>query len=326
MRKATALTAALLFVGACAGGGADRQVDANAAEPTRDGQPGKVSMPTLPDLHDRYPSAFDENGCVILEAGGRSCPAPADDERQPDNPFGGDEVRRLEGFEGRWYATDLSTGSGTVIVLEETVSTEPSGPWRALGLVQNQTANTVGRLTVSATLLGPDGDELGTATAVSPVASVRSGEPAPFEIESAVSGEKVASVAWKVESEALDHPVSRRLEVQRYGSSLAYGERERASDAIAFQDPESPPFPYVNYGDVRNFGSDTVDRPIVVGAWLDGEGRVRALRSTDLRSAPKTTIDELQPGAFGYFAFVTQDAALADALAGLELTLWGLGQ
>ena len=167
-RAAAALLPVLVALGAAAGCGVQ-------ADHTAGAQSGgdEATLPTLPPAEERTPGVYDDDGCVVLEEG-RDCGATAED---LDQALAGDESgRTLAGFQGPLFTTDVSAGA--LVVLDDTVATTTAGPWRAQGLVRNETTSPALAPTVTAVLRDGAGTELDRVETVAMVTPLRSGEPA----------------------------------------------------------------------------------------------------------------------------------------------------
>lgn len=318
---------ALVLAAACSSDGTgERQVVA-AAPPDGQGPPEQVLLPRLPSMHEQFPQVWDEQECVTLDNGTKACPAPDDGAQGPRDPNGRRNPRALAGFSGRYFATELpQQADRKVAVIPETILATTSGDWSAAGLVQNMTKSPVGAVTVTAVLLDAGGKEIGRASAESPVHGLRSGEPAPFAVDSSVPAADVKEVRWTVESSPPAGPPVRDLVVQLYTPALEYGDRAPLDSGISYVEPARPPYPYVERGDVQNFGPRTVQDPEVVAAWIDTDGRVMNVAVAPLRSDPSSVITALEKDKVGWFSFAIDDPDTAARLQGNELILWGVGR
>lgn len=274
----------------------------------------QATLPTLPPVEERLPGAYDEDGCLILSEG-RDCAASAD---QLDEALAGDEsARTLSGFEGPLFVTDLS--AGVVAVLTDTVRTATSGPWQAEGLLRNETTSPVIAPMVTAVLRGADGAELDRVTAAALVAPVRPGEPAPFTLVSDVEAAAVADVDWSVTDDGGEPPAGTRdLELTTYFAEPA-GTRE-ALDLYLYQETGRGPFPFVLYGSITDGADVDAVQPTVVAAWLDDDGRVRAVAESAAVDPDGRPSQTLAPGELSDFLLTVSGDA--DGLDSAPLLLW----
>lgn len=285
--------------------------------------PTTIVLPTLPSDQELYPDLFDEQGCL------RTGPDPDDVDcgnqvpynEEFDGPPETNPVRNLMGFQGQYYATDLT--SKTVVVLPETVAAVPGVGWEAFGLVRNETEFPVGEVMVRALLSDKGGVLLGVAEALVPISELRPGEPGPFHALTDVSTEAVAEVTWEVVTGEAP-AASRALMIQRYWE-VPYGDRPRWDT-----DPAQPPFPYLAFGSVTNLGDVAIDTPTVAAAWLDENGRVIWIVTTPVRdlSPSADASKELVPGGIADFYLIVDDPEMAPQLLGPTsqvsgMIIWG---
>ncbi|MGC9400796.1 MAG: FxLYD domain-containing protein [Anaerolineae bacterium] len=309
-------------------------------------EPVTVPLPEIP-TPTRDPRLYDENGC-LLGPGGEiiSCPAPplpeptegpAERAGTEGETLQGTQLqeeplvwRRLYGFKGPYYATELKAGE--VIVLEQAVSTTVKGAWRAWGLVRNEIPEAVGQVVVMASLLGADGAVLDMPSAEVPVDPLRPGEPGPFAITSTVEAEEVASVEWVVEwgSPNPRVPPEATQVVLLTFWELPYGDREPIHSSLCGNDEGEPPYPYLLAGSVENRGQAELPKPGVVAAWLDKGGRVVWVAKTELYGCyscpPLRALRQDGVGSYGDFCFVVSDAESGPRLYNFSQMLWGVGR
>lgn len=291
------------------------------SDSTADAQGGdaEASVPTLPPVDERLPGAYDEDGCLILTEG-RDCGAPAE---AVDDALAGDEsARTVRGFQGPLFVTDVS--ADVVAVLEETVSIAPSGAWSATGLLRNETTSPVLAPTITATLLGADGAVVDEVEGSVLVAPVRPGEPAPFTVESDVDATAVASVTWAVSDAGGDAPAGTRdLELATYFVEPA-GQRDPLG--LYLYDETGPgPHPYVLFGSVTDLADIDATNPTVVAAWLDADGRVRALTESAAVDSAGDPVEALRPDGLADF-LLTVDAGVGAGLDAAPLLLWAVSR
>lgn len=304
------LALALVAVAGC-GVRADHTADAGEGD-------AEATLPTLPPVEERLPESYDADGCLLL-ADGHDCGATADD---LDQALAGDESgRTLAGFQGPLFTTDVSAGQLTV--LGDTVAIAASGPWRAQGLVRNETTSPVLAPEVTAVLRDGAGVELARVAATALVAPVRPGEPAPFVLESDVDAAAVASVDWSVVDIGGEAPPGTRdLELTTWFVEPA-GVRDPLT-AELFGESGAGPFPHVVYGSVTNLADVDAPHPAVVGAWLDDAGRVRAVTDTSAVSVDGASLEVLAPA--GLADFVLRVEADADGLDAAPMLLWAVSR
>ena len=232
-----------------------------------------------------------------------------------------DEVRNLYGYRGPYYSP-VASGSG-VPVLPETVSTSSSGMWGAQGLVRNETAAPVGVVTVTALLRGAGDAILGSANAAVAVAPLRPHEPGPFTLTSSIAAADVVRVEWST-AWLPATATERTLRIQQ-SYSAPYGDRPQIGHYL-YDETGPAPLPAVVGGNVANDGTATVTNPIVVGVWLDAEGRVIWSTSTPLKSAPTVALSGLAPGKNADFTLVVDDPGVAPLLGSSDrLVVWAVG-
>lgn len=306
----------VLVVGAvvsAAGCGVRADHRAGAAEGGDD-----ATLPTLPPVDERLPGLYDEDGCLVLSEG-RDCGATAAD---VDEALAGDETARtLAGFQGPLFTADVS--ADTVAVLEDTVSETTAGPWRAQGLLRNETTSPVATPTVTAVLRDGAGAEIGRVDGTASVAPVRPGEPAPFVLEADVDAVTVASVDWSAADAGGPPPVGTRdLELETYFVEPA-GDRE-ALDLYLYQETGPGPRPHVVYGSVTDLADIEAPHPTVVAAWLDGEGRVRAVTEAAAVDPSATATASLAPGELADFLLTVDDEA--GGLDAAPMLLWAVSR
>lgn len=241
-------------------------------------------------------------------------------------PVDPDDVKGLRGFEGPFYNPSVQTNS--VKVLDSTVRVDPGVTWHALGLARNQTAAELQRLTVTADLMSDSGQTLATVSAVSPVASARSGEPVPFELTSSVPSNLVASVKYDAEGTP-GNPLERSFQVQPYWTK-AYGDREPLTGYPYADSGASGPRPFVAFGSVTNIGASDVT-PSIVGAWLDQDNRVLATGELNRITSPNPDDDDpsvvpdtgsLAPQLLSDYVYTNDDPAIAPSLTDAQFVAW----
>lgn len=308
-RAAVPLLLGLLALGAVGCGvQADHTADAGESDP-------EATLPTLAPAEERTPGLYDADGCLVLEEG-RDCGTTADD---LDEALVGDESgRTLAGFQGPLFTTDVSAGA--LLVLQDTVAATTSGPWRAQGLVRNETTSPALAPTVTAVLRDAGGAELGRVDATALVAPLRPGEPAPFTAESDVDAAAVASVDWSA-ADAGGAPVAgtRDLELSVFYTEPA-GAREPL-ELAGYEESGTGPHPFVLVGSMTDGADVAAPAPTAVAAWLGEDGRVRAVATSAAVGPDGQPIELLDAGGFADFTLtVDGDATGLDAA---PLLLWG---
>ncbi len=238
--------------------------------------------------------------------------ASSDTSLVPEGPLPGelspspDGFKDLYGYEGPYYNTTHL--DGRVVVLNSSVYTWPASTWKAAGMIRNQTRCPMQIRGVSARLLGPQGELIGTATATLPIDTLRAGEPGPFVIAAPVGANKVVSVEWHVDSTIAPSPA-------------------RQFDFNIWYNAASPVdgYAYKLYGSVTNKSTTSYRDTSVVVAWLDSGNRVLYVASTTLNPYlyPTNQMD-LAAGENTGFLFYTTDSNLATTVRhAANLAIWG---
>lgn len=273
----------------------------------------KVFLPSLPHRSVLHPEVFDEDGCTRLaeeEGGGVKC-GPKEDGKAAEHRRDEKTPRRLLGFSGPLFADEVD-GQG-IALLENSVNVSSSGKWQAQGLIRNERTEPVGDVTVTATLLGGSGEQLGMATATTSLGLIRSGEPAPFVAVSEVPANRVAKVVWSM-SPAAPQAVHRKFDV--------YTVFEYAHGASTYQGRErtDAPYPYALGTGFRNLETEVARNPRLVVAWLNDDGKVLAVMSSPLKARMKPDFAPNTPGHFEEIR--VQDAIMGPALSSASKLLW----
>jgi hypothetical protein len=223
----------------------------------------------------------------------------------PPNP---DDFRVLYGYRGPDYNT--AALDGKVVVLPSSLYTWPTSTWKVTGLFRNQTRCPIHINSVSARLLGSQGELLETATATLLVDNIRPGEPAPLVIEAPLSPGAVKTVEWAVDSSPTPTPI-RQFE-------FAIWSAEKAPDGAS----------YTLDGMITSDASTTARGTSVVVAWLDENNRVLYVDSTKMNPYvnPADSVD-LPGHAKAGFLYSTKDLLVAPVLGGAaDLALWGVSR
>lgn len=278
-----------------------------------------VALPLLPPLASRYPGQFDVNGCALIEHGDapptRICPAPAgesDGTLPSAEERGGDGWTRFLGYHGPYFARSVhDTG---VTVLRDTVTERSEGGWGAIGLVRNDAQSVVTDVMVFVDLLGVDRRRLAVGQALVPVRNLRPGEPAPFQVHSHIRPEDVAEVAWRTSCDVAEPgaQASRMTEIV-LARVVPAGNVVRNKPRVSGSRDESDPTPgptEVGWGTLRHWGTEPIDRPSVVGLWIDERGRaVRLVSGRVARSIGPSapTRARLEPGQATPFLLFDRD-------------------
>lgn len=286
-----------------------------------------VSVPLITDPDNDY--ELDEKKCFVGEM-----PAWAVDEglgrcelaRQPGDPeprpLAFDHIPgQVYGYSEPYKYVSAVTGEG-VIVLPETVQTATSGPWRALGLVRNETTKEV-KATLQATLLDAAGTVLDRPTAEILVDPLRPGEPAPFDLSSSVAGAAVDQVRWEVRVAAPSGSTRRfHVEDDQLGT---YGDPRTRSGIRP-----GPPYPYVEDASATNASGMVVHNPTLVGAWVgdspEHRGKVLHVVTVPLHDDRGRPLESLGPDQAGRFRFVIDDAVLGPLVNDADPLFWVVGR
>ncbi len=282
------------------------------------------ALPTLPPVATEIPEAFDAAGCLRV-AGEAECTTRSAGLDAIRAGSGEDDWRALAGFVGeRWLE---SGGSGQVTVLTDTVTTGMGSSWSAMGLVRNETTSTVAEVSVQAELLDNSGVTRATVEVVVPVRSLRPGEPAPFALASDVPLAEVARVRWSAsvptDPSAGAPGGGRDLDLATYWQRSP--EDPRPVDTWLYADDPAAPLPMVVFGSATNVGAEPLAGVEVVGAWLDGTGRVLAVARARV-GVPGSTPDPSGPGVVvgpGQAADVVLVPGGTVDWAAARLMLWG---
>jgi hypothetical protein len=320
LRRFVVVGSLALGIAACAGGSSTEQVGLRG-DPNSGGT--RVPLPTLPSIDVRQPGLYDDAGCAVIGPDVVDCGATAADaDRAAADSVDG--WRTLAGFVGPHSVTEVRVGDVALHDGSSTVSTD--GPWRATGLIRNESSGPVTDVEVVATLVAADGSSLEDVRADVAVRPLRPGEPAPYELVSLVDAREVADVRWSIESTpASDSPDARMLELVTWWDRPA-GEAEPV-DLYLYREEVGGPRPYLVFGGVTNYGASAIEAPSVIAAWLDDAGRVVAVADTDLVTDPvgATGGSPLAAGSSADFLFVI-DRPDADVAEGARLMLWAVGR
>lgn len=314
---------AVAVVGLAACGGADPEVRAGGSATTvaaaTSSGGGGGDLPVLPPVEERQPEQFDERGCLVIGPGRSDCATTAADvDAGAAGRTEGDD-RSLLGFVGSQWLTG-ATGGPTVLADTITTGAGADGTWRAVGLVRNEGPDEVAALEVHARLLDVEGHELGVVSAPAAVGSVRSGEPVPFSLGSAVPAAEVGSVEWGVAG--LEGPASERaMEIAVYWTRPAGGE---GVEHYLHQDAPGDR-PQLLFASVTARGARPVPEPRLVVAWIDPDGAVVGVADAAVVGPDTTPLAALDPGAAGDAMVVTRDPLRPDLLAGAVPMVWAVG-
>lgn len=268
-----------------------------AAEPLSSGR-----APTLP----KPPEPADEAAAPTLMPG------------EPDTADGGVFL----GYVGEWYAQPRA--GGDVVVLADAVR-QASGPgrWRVNGLVRNEGLRDVTSVTVTARVRGSAARDLATVSTQVPISPLRPGEPAPFQVQAAVSGSAVESVEWSVQATPVAASTARVRRIELTPAwEQPYGQRPR-HDGYPLTDPRKTPYPYALFGSVESQSKAALTDVQVWAAYLDEQRRVVHVARVPL-TGPGSA-QRLEPGGTVDFLYTTDDPQLAPRLAGASRILWAQG-
>lgn len=309
---------ALCLAVGCGSDAGDEVIGAGQAP--EGGGAAAVPVPTLPSVVERQPAAFDAQGCAVTGPDEVDCSSTAADlDRVAAEPVDG--WRTLAGFVGPHFVSEVS--SGAVVLLDDTVTTSTAGPWTSLGLVRNETPGPVTDLVVEATLVGADGAELERVSHPVAVDPLRPGEPAPFRLESTTDVASVVDVRWSTTSEPALDPVDMRVfELVTWWDRGS--DDPEPVDLYLYRDEPNAPLPYLLFGALTNFSGVEAPSPVVVGAWLDEQGRVVAVEETEAITDPVAATGgvPLAAGASADFLFVLGPERSPAVDAG-QVMLWG---
>jgi hypothetical protein len=266
--------------------------------------PTPIQLPELPTAEERLPDLYDKYGCevslspkekAVCRAEKKEEAAIVEERRMAvekqllrASPEELNGSKNLRGFSGPYY-TPMPTANA-VVVLPETVTTTAAldGSFTAVGLVRNEIADQmVSAVTVRGELIGVAGQVLSKITTQALVEPIRPGEPAPFQLSAPVSFNQVADVRWTVDwSLELDKAKGGYRDVEagplNWGGRYPSGNRERTH----WDTRSSPPFPYLEEGDVENLSSAPIPNPKMVVAWYEkpkeSSGRIVAILTSPL--------------------------------------------
>jgi hypothetical protein len=280
-----------------------------------------AALETIPPDWVFHPEVYDANHCLLPppDGGGVICPPPAMPGWTPDpNDPGG-----VWGYQGTPGLSVRILKAGAVILLDGSVSVTSSGPWRALGLVRNETTKMAGAVTIRATLYGVDGAMIETVSAPSLVDPIRPGEPAPFVLQAKADASLVAAVDWAIDTgHTAAAPVPRQIIIALYWWR-PYGDRERIDWPGVSIDPPAPPYPYFLVGSMRSYAPKPLRAMTAVIAYADEAGRI-------IWAGTATPIDPPggRPGDLKFVDFYVEvdDPAIAPKLMVASPLWWGIGQ
>jgi len=289
--------------------------------PAPEAAPG---LPTLPPIREREPELFDENGCRRVTAEQSSCASTGAQIDAATAEAGADGTRTLTGFAGKHWSVDPPDGS--VSVIEETVKVRAGGDghWHALGLVRNQTSQSIAGASVTAELVGRDGTVLEKVEGGASVPVLRSGEPSPFDMTAdRTLASDVSAVRWSAAAlPGSADTASRNVELRTFWTRAP--DDPRRVEVGTYRDPESAPFPFLLFGSLTNLATEDLGRPSVWLAWFDAEGRVAAVQhvvGTDNRGP----VSAMPVGVSADFLAVLEPPSFAD-MAPEQLatpSMWG---
>jgi hypothetical protein len=249
-----------------------------------------LDLPELPTLEERHPELYDKYGCEknfppehraicrankAEEKAKAEAKAPLTDAERARllaSPAELNEDKGLRGFSGPYY-TPLPSANAAV-VLEETVGTSATalGNFSAVGLVRNETLEPITAITVTAKLLDKGGEVLAQEATRALVEPLRPGEPAPFQLTTAVAFKDVARVQWSVEWRMEEGKAKlgwRDVEITGLNRGpVSWGNRERDD----FDTATAPPYPHLDIGSVKNLSGKDIPNPRMVMAWYEQTG------------------------------------------------------
>ncbi len=227
----------------------------------------QAPLPTLPSVAEEDPGRFDGSGCLETSADGE-CAATADELDRQRAGSGEDSWRTLAGFVGsRWLDTPVAGGP---LLLDDSVTTATAGAWWGIGLVRNEGADTVPGVTVAATLVDDAGEVIEVVEVPAAVSAVRSGEPVPFRVDSAVDATQVAEVRWSVATNETYSATGRDVAIHTYWTR-GFAD-PRPVDNYLWRD-DGGAHSHLVMGSAEAI-TTTGQSPRVVGAWIAPDGRV----------------------------------------------------
>lgn len=276
----------------------------------------RVFLPDLPPVSTLYPDVYDTDGCLRVpadEGGGRRCGPPL--ETMPPVDGSPNVYRVLQGFAGPHYATMVD--GKAVTILQESLTVSSIGTWRAWGLVRNEMNRSVGNVVVTASLYAQDGTLLDQPSVTVPISVLRSGEPGPFAVRSAVAASDVVRVEWSVQAGMPNQVASRQFIIQPFWE-VPFGVSEWRG-----VNRDDPPYPYTMATGFRNLGGRIRGATLVV-AWLDENQRVVWLDTTPLDS--RTTPEIPHDGSANFALLKVGDGQIGPRLYDLTKMYWVVGE
>jgi hypothetical protein len=304
-RSVIVIGVTLLLVGGTLVAQGQKQVNEQTAVSSRAtvtlGGTGECS-PANPKLLPRLLMPVEKEEASLIHGISNWAPPPPNEKIDPD------DYKSLLGYYGPYY--NIKNLDGRVLVLEDTVYIWPGEPWRATGMVRNQSCDTVQITALTARLLGSDGKLLDTVTATVPVNELRPGEPAPFTINSSINGVDVGAVDWIV-GYVTSGSAYREFRFENFRSN-------KTADGSL----------YSLSGSIHNVGSSSATDTFIVIAWVDGRGRLiyvgeALVQAVDHPSLTKKTVDV---GQFADFLYTTKSPSLISLLGDAIPVFWGVSR
>lgn len=270
-----------------------------------------ISLPIYQPIWERSPEGFTEESLKRFKeenpAIGISTLRESIDEST---------IVNFKGYIGPYYLT--KNFSDSVKVLEDTINIRSNdGLWSAMGLIRNETFNIVDSIYVKALLKDAEGNVIEETETKVNVNHVRSGEPAPFTINSNASLDKVSHVEWYVkEQDSSLGEYSRDFVIYNH-YEIAYGVTN-INGKERIDDPSS----YLIQTGVENLGDDTNSASITI-AWLDEDGKVYWMESTEL----DVNYHGVKKGSRAHFKeIIVRNPEIAPMLDQLYYMMWVVGE
>lgn len=271
-----------------------------ANQPTKE-----IQLPTYPPIWERDPEMFDSKTLSEIKLGRSSEEKLNIDENTSVN---------LKGFVGKYYSMKINN---VIKVLDNTVTIHnKNGNWSSLGLIRNETNETLNSTSIIAVLLDRDGNLLDEIENTILIEGIRPGEPAPFSITSSIPLENVFKVEWKVKE--IQSSTKIRDFIIYVNWQLSFG-----SDMHGWIKREDAPYPYVISTSAENLGKDADTVKIVI-AWINNEGKVVWIEESNLSADYGNGIPQ---NGIGNFEDITvTDSTVGPLLSELQYLIWVVGE
>jgi hypothetical protein len=214
-----------------------------------------------------------------------------------------------------------STATGIDVLSDTVTARSDTGRWSATGLVRNDTLDTVGTVTVVAELVGADGGVLDRPSATSAVHDIRPGEPVPFDVSSGIEAAQVSEVRWSATADGTGNPAVRQLAVATFWTR-DFGDPRPVH--LPSYDERDDQRPFLAFGSLTAAtAADVVDRPHIVTAFVDGDGRVRTVVVSPALAPDGSTLSSLAAGHTGDTLVRVDDPLLGPSVASWTPMIWG---